>query len=87
MSKTFENVGRLFQLPRNGIVPQDRGAQLAREVMRHAANPCSIDQGDNQTCNVTTVENLIYSKQPGVAAKLIADVATTGSYTAVDGPG
>lgn len=85
VTKAFENINRLFSLPQKGGVPHDRGTQLAREVMRHAAKPPTIDQGDNQTCNVTTVENIIYSKQPGAAAKLIADVATTGSYTGANG--
>lgn len=85
VTKAFENINRLFTLPQKGSVPHDSGAQLAREVMRHAAKPSTIDQGDNHTCNVTTVENIVYSKQPGEAAKLVADVATTGSYTATDG--
>lgn len=85
VARTFENINRLFTLPQNGAVPHKRGAQLAREVMRHAAKPPTIDQGESQTCNVTTVENLIYSKQPGVAAKLVADVATTSGYTSSDG--
>ncbi len=69
----------------DSVAPKDRMIQLAREVLAQGAKPTDIAQGTNNTCNVTTVENLIYTKEPGTAAKLVADVAITGSYTAKDG--
>lgn len=86
VARTYQNIDRLFNAPPDSPVSKWRRRQLAQEVMGQAARPQTIDQGnDNNTCNVTAVENIIYSKQPGAAAKLVADVATTGSYTASDG--
>lgn len=85
VNQTFEQINRLLNAPRDTVAPRERTTQLAREVMAQAARPTDIAQGNNNTCNVTTVENLIYSRQPGVAAKLVADVAITGGYTAQDG--
>ncbi len=85
VNQTFENINRLLNAPRDMVAPRERNTQLAREVMAQAARPMDIAQGNNNTCNVTTVENLIYTKEPGTAAKLVADVAITGSYTAQDG--
>jgi len=82
--ETYENVNRLLTV-KHSAVPLTRMTQLAREVMAQAARPQCIDQGGNNSCAVTTVENIIYTTQPGVASKLVADVATTGSYTAQDG--
>ncbi len=100
VNQTYENINRLLNASaganrdgtnkagtnRDGtIAPRDRLTQLAREVMGQAARPTDIAQGQNNTCNVTTVENLLYTKEPGTAAKLVADVAITGGYTAKDG--
>jgi hypothetical protein len=53
--------------------------------MHNAAHPDQIDQGGHNTCNVTDVEMLTYSRNPSQAARMVADVATTGEYTAQDG--
>lgn len=84
VAKTFESVNRILTA-QSSAVPKDRMPQVAREVMRQVANPTSIDQGTNNTCSVSTIENILYSTQPALAAKLVADVATTGRYTAADG--
>ena len=53
--------------------------------MLHAADPRTIDQGMHETCNVTTVESRMFTKNPSAAVSLIDQVATTGKYTTADG--
>lgn len=58
---------------------------LAQQIIDHAAHPHYIGQGDHNTCNVTALESRLFSTEPSKASQLIADVATTGQYTAKDG--
>lgn len=85
VSKTFENINRLLVGKTGSPIPKSRQVQLARDVMRQVADPAKICQGANNTCTVTSMENILYSKQPAEASKLVADVGTTGSFTAQDG--
>lgn len=48
--------------------------------MSQEATPTSIDQGGHPTCNVTTVEERTYTRNPSEAAKLVEQVATKGEY-------
>ncbi len=59
--------------------------KLACEILRNAAKPTSIDQGQHPTCNVTSYECRLYAIAPSKAAKLVADIATTGEYRCHDG--
>ncbi len=63
---------------------QDR-LKIAEQSMSQAATPTSIDQGSHATCNMTTVEAVMYTKTPSEAMKLVADVALTGQYSTKDG--
>lgn len=86
--ETYKQIGRLFEAPHPAAgdktrhAPPERWSQLAQEVLSQAASPRTISQGHFNTCNVTAVETLIYTNSPSKAAKLVADVALTGSYTA-----
>ena len=60
-------------------------ADLAEQVLNHAAHPETVDQGNNNTCNVTTVEHRLYYRHPDKVAQLVADVALTGKYTTSTG--
>lgn len=53
-------------------------------MMRNAADPTAIDQGGHNTCNVNTVECRLYSREPQVAVKVVADVAITGEFRTAD---
>jgi hypothetical protein len=44
-----------------------------------------VDQGMNNTCNVTTVENRLYTREPSKVAQLVADVALSGKYITSSG--
>ncbi len=68
-----------------GVQSERQRIRLAEQIMGKAAEPTSSDQGENNTCNVTTIENRLYTREPAIAAKLVADLALTGSHTTVDG--
>ncbi|MBX9724677.1 MAG: hypothetical protein K2X81_24950, partial [Candidatus Obscuribacterales bacterium] len=86
VAKSLEHLSRLMVAPDGKTaITQDDRVKIAQQAIRQAADPTTIDQGQNNTCNVTTVENLLYTKQPSVVFKVIADVATTGSFKTIDG--
>lgn len=60
-------------------------ADLAEQTLNHAAYPTSIDQGGNSTCNVATLEHMLYAHNPAKMAQLISDVSLTGKYVTADG--
>jgi hypothetical protein len=62
----------------------DRRA-LAEQVMSQAADPGKVRQGAYNTCGAAGLEVEAYTKHPESAARLVADVALTGQYTALDG--
>jgi hypothetical protein len=47
--------------------------------------PHSVDQGQHKTCTVGTMETRLYARSPSAVAKVVADVATTGSFVTASG--
>jgi hypothetical protein len=84
VAKTYREIAQLMSA-RNGVVPENRRIELAQQVMAQAADPRTIDQGSYNTCNVTAVEAMIYSRDPSKAANLITQVALRGSYRSPEG--
>lgn len=84
VSDTFEQVSRILSAPDSAHLNVETRLALASQVMHNAAVPFEIRQNMN-TCNVTSLEVGTYSRQPSAAARLVADVATTGSFTGHDG--
>lgn len=72
---------------REGRSPLDLGQRqlLAAGILDNAARPRDIDQGGHNTCNVTVIEERLYTRNPEIAAALVAEVGLTGSFTARDG--
>lgn len=85
ITKTYKEMERLLSATGDAPLKQDDRVKIAEQVMSQVANPRSIDQGQHETCNMTTAEILLYTKNPSDAVKLVTDVATTGEYTAKDG--
>jgi pSer/pThr/pTyr-binding forkhead associated (FHA) protein len=85
VAQTYHQVGRLLRADDGAYLSRAERARLAEQILYQAVNPKTIDQGANKTCNVTTVEKRIFSRQPSEAARLIVDVATTGKYVTADG--
>lgn len=78
IADTYSQLSRL--LKPNSHVNDSQSLQLIRETLSQAANPSCIDQGQHNTCNVSTVESKVFADCPSKAAKVIADVACTGRY-------
>lgn len=85
IKKTYEATGRLLEDNPDAKVDAAQRTKLAEQVMAQAAIPTGIDQGHHNTCNVTTVESILYTTKPSRAANLVADIATTGGFLASDG--
>jgi hypothetical protein len=83
--KTYENVNRLFKTQPPTAVAPDWTPRLAQQVMAQAATLTNIDQGGYNTCNVTTVESMMYTYHPDMAARMVADLALKGEFTGADG--
>jgi len=85
VAKTYHEISRVLEA--KGTQPMDdrKRVRVALGIMAVAAEPTSNDQGTHNTCNVTAIENRLFTREPSNAAKLVADVATTGKYVAPDG--
>ncbi len=86
VAKTFKGVSHIIDAKDGpNVLPQADRMDVAQEAMLHAADPTTIDQGMHETCNVTTVESRMFTKNPSAAVSLIDQVSTTGKYTTPDG--
>jgi len=75
---TYREVGRMMESSQDGPVAPPIRQIAAMQVMHHAADPTTIDQGQHPTCNVATAEARLYSRSPSSIARLVADTAITG---------
>jgi hypothetical protein len=85
VADTYHEISRILEVDGRAPLDEHNRRVVARQVMDHAADPYGITQGEYNTCNVTTVETRTYTRSPSAAARLVADVATTGEYVAGDG--
>ncbi len=83
--KTYKEAERLLNASGDTPLKQADRIAIAEQAMSQVANPSSIDQGQHETCNMTTSEVQVYTKHPSDAMKLVTDVATTGEYTTPGG--
>ncbi len=84
ISETYRQVERMLDAEGDKPLPETDRLKLASQIMQHAAHP-AIDQGNHETCNVTTIESRTYTRTPSEAARLVSDVALTGQYVTHDG--
>jgi hypothetical protein len=77
-------VNRLLTAGGTDAQQKDR-TQLAQQVMAKAADPKTVEQGDYSTCGTAALESRTFHQNPSAAAKMVADVALNGKYTAPNG--
>lgn len=53
---------------------------IAEQVMHHAADPTSCDQGPQCVCPFESLQDRQYTRTPSVVAKLVADIALDNRY-------
>jgi len=82
VAKTLREIKLLAETPDRPDQPLNKAERIniADQVLKHAADPTSIDQGNNNTCNVTTVEARMFTKEPSKAAEMIRELSINGSY-------
>src|SRR5262249_8493025 len=85
IAETYEQISRLLDTPGEQPVTQTDRIKLAKEVMHAAAHPTGCDQGTHRTCSVASLEGRTYARDPAAAARVVADVATTGEFKTADG--
>lgn len=85
IAAVYQQIDRLMEGGPNAFLSAAERTKLAEQLMYNSAYPRTIDQGANNTCNVTTIEARVFSKHPEDAAKMVTDVALTGKYTMPDG--
>lgn len=85
VSETYRQIDRILSAAGNKPLSPELRKQVACESLRHCADPEIISQGQHNTCNVTAVQVRAYSLHPAKAAKVVADVATSGEYTTPGG--
>ncbi|CAN5528581.1 hypothetical protein BH10CYA1_BH10CYA1_32610 [soil metagenome] len=85
LALTLHHLRRMLDAGEESLVSQSRRIELAEQIMYQVNHPQLISQGSNPTCNVTTVEQRIFTQNPSEAARLISDVSTTGHYITSDG--
>jgi len=86
VARTFHEMSRILDAQDNPKLnlSADRRATIAEQFMSHAADPTAIDQGLHPTCQTTAVEVKTFTADPSKAARMIADITTTGEYTTPD---
>lgn len=82
--KTYEQITKLLEANNLAIDPRHR-ENLAAQIMRQAARPETVDQGQHPTCSVSSEENRMFTRNPSLAAEMIVTAAITGQWTAPDG--
>lgn len=83
--KTYDQVSKLLESKGDVPVKQSDRAMLAEQVLHQSAHPNEVRQGYHGTCNVTTVESRMYTRNPSEAARVVTEAATTGQVTMSDG--
>ncbi len=66
-------------------VTREHLSALSLQCIRNAANPRGIDQGVNNTCNVTTIEGRLYSVSPSDAIRVVSNIALNGKFRTAGG--
>ncbi len=84
LAKVYQDINRLLEATDGAKLSQHQRTILAQQILFQAAHPDEISQGYHNTCNVTTLENIMYSRQPSLVSKVVVDAALTGQFKTAD---
>lgn len=84
VDKTYREMARLMEAQEGKVTAADRQL-LAKNLMYHLADPTNIDQGQHNTCNVTTIAERMATRNPSKLVEMATTTALTGQWTAPDG--
>jgi len=80
VEKTLIAVEKILEPKGDWPTKESDRIKVAEQVLHHAADPTSINQGEAGCCQVTAAESRLFAKNPSAAADMIAQVAVTGRY-------
>lgn len=84
-ARTFATTANLLRRDAAPGVNPEHLPKLTIQCLGQAADPRLIDQGANNTCNVTTIEGRLYSRTPSDAIRVVTNLATRGKFRTADG--
>ncbi len=84
VAKTYEQMSKLLSARDAKVSKADR-VLLAENFAHHLNHDESVDQGLHNTCNVTTIAERGFSRQPSRLAEMVTTTAIEGKWTAADG--
>jgi YD repeat-containing protein len=82
---TYKQINRLLADNPSAVLSRGDRADLAEQMLSHSSDLRSIDQGANSTCNVTTLENRNYARNPDKNVQIVADIAESGKFVTLSG--
>lgn len=68
----------------NTVFTTDERARIACQALQQAANPAQLSQGDNRTCSVTSLENVLYRTRPSAVIEVLRQAVKTGTFKTMD---
>ncbi len=84
--KVYGQLGKLLEAKETKLPEDDKTrptflrTTLAQYLLFHAAHPQKIDQGRFNTCNVTTLAERFFTRNPSIAAEIAVTTAVTGEW-------
>ena len=85
IAKTYDQISRLLDASKIAVVSAANRAMLAEGLMHQVAHVQDTDQGNHNTCNVTTALKITLRNNPSIAAEMAATTAVKGAWTSLDG--
>ncbi|MFA6213054.1 MAG: hypothetical protein WCT03_08720 [Candidatus Obscuribacterales bacterium] len=85
VSRTYRDLAQVLELKGNIPLSQRERVRLVNGAMANAAEPTSNDQGQYKTCQIATIENRLYAKEPSTVTDVLLQVARDGRFTTKDG--
>lgn len=58
---------------------------IASDMVRHAADPGSVNQGVEPTCTTAAQESVLYKQEPNTMGEVVSEAALTGQYVTASG--
>lgn len=85
IARVYRDLSKILDLKGNTPLTQRERVRMAGAAIAAAADPTSNDQGTYNTCQIATIENRLYAKQPSVVTDVLAQIATDGKFITKDG--
>ncbi len=75
----FQQIERLISGEPNATIDFKERVLVSLQLLHQAGDVESIDQGEFKTCGLSTLEKRLLMRDPGLVARMVSDVALTGS--------